>query len=179
MRYANRNVIVTGAAAGLGKTIAVSYAKEGADIAIIDFNDASGTIEAVKAVGRKCAYFKADIREKTQVEAAVSGAAEFFDGRIDVLINNAGFNGHYHLLQDMPLDDWLETLSINLTGTFLVTQAVLPHMIKVGKGQICSTASNVARRGLPYRGDYVCSKWALLGFNQTLALENGTSQHPR
>lgn len=171
MRFQNKNVIVTGAAAGVGRTIATSLAKEGADVAIIDFGDASQTREAIEAEGRRCDVFNADIRNKDQVTAAVAGAAAFFGDRIDVLINNAGFNGYYSLVQDMPLDHWKETLDINLTGPMLVTQAVIPYMIARKAGAIGTTASNVARRGLPYRADYVCAKWALLGLNQTLALE--------
>lgn len=171
MRFAGKNVIVTGAATGVGRTIAVSLAKEGADVAIVDFGDPSTTKDLIEAEGRRCGTFKADIRHKDQVEAAITGAAKFFDDRIDVLINNAGFNGHYALVRDMPLEHWRETLDINLTGTMLVTQAVIPYMIARRSGTIGTTASNVARRGLPYRVDYVCAKWALLGLNQTLALE--------
>ncbi len=171
MRFQNKNVIVTGAAAGVGRTIAIALAKEGADIAVIDFGDASQTRAAIEAEGRRCAVFKADIRNKEQVTAGVEGAAKFFDERIDVLINNAGFNGYYSLVQNMPLDHWKETIDINLTGPMLVTQAVIPYMIARKAGTIGTTASNVARRGLPYRADYVCAKWALLGLNQTRALE--------
>ena len=171
MRFANKNVIVTGAAQGVGRTIATSFAKEGADVVIIDFSDASETKSLVLSEGRRCEVFRADIRHKDQVAKAVADAAAFFANRIDVLINNAGFNGHYSLVKDMPLDHWKETLDINLTGTMLVTQAVIPLMIAQGHGSIGTTASNVARRGLPYRADYVCAKWAILGLNQTLALE--------
>ena len=171
MRFAGKNVLVTGAAAGVGRTIATGFAKEGADIAIIDFQDAATTAGAVEALGRTCRTFRADIRDEAQVDRAVASVAEAFGGRIDVLINNAGFNGHYALVKDITLDHWRETLDINLTGTMLVTKAVLPHMIARKAGAIGTTASNVARRGLPYRADYVCAKWALLGFNQTVALE--------
>ena len=72
----------------------------------------------------------------------------------------------------MPLAHWRETIDINLTGTMLVTKAVLPHMIARKSGAVGTTASNiVARRGLPYRADYVCAKWAILGLTQTIALE--------
>lgn len=171
MRFQNKNAIVTGAATGVGRTIATMLAKEGADVAIIDFGDASRTRRDIETEGRRCEVFKADIRDKEQVVAAVAGAAEMFGDRIDVLINNAGFNGHYSLVKDMPLDHWRETLDINLTGTMLVSQAVIPYMIARKAGVIGTTASNVARRGLPYRADYVCAKWAILGLNQTLALE--------
>jgi NAD(P)-dependent dehydrogenase (short-subunit alcohol dehydrogenase family) len=171
MRFSEQNVLVTGAAAGVGRYIAKAFAAEGADIAILDFQDAGGTAQDVTKLGRRCQSFRSDVRDEEGVKKAVEAAADFFDGRIDILVNNAGFNGHYSLIKDMPLAHWRETLEINLTGTMLVTRAVLPFMIERQSGAIVTTASNVARRGLPYRADYVCSKWALLGFTQTLALE--------
>jgi 2-hydroxycyclohexanecarboxyl-CoA dehydrogenase len=171
MRFADKNVLVTGAAAGVGRCIARAFAAEGADIAILDFQDAGKTAREVGSLERRCEIFQADVRNEEEVKAAVGGAAEFFDRRIDVLVNNAGFNGHYSLIKDMPLAHWRDTIDINLTGTMLVTRSVLPFMLDHKAGAIVTTASNVARRGLPYRADYVCSKWAILGFTQTLALE--------
>ena len=171
MRYQGKNVLITGAAAGLGQTMATAYAREGATIVIVDFADASETVATVQALGQRAVAFKADVRDQDAVQAAIGQAAAYFAGRIDVLINNAGFNGHYNLVENMPLAQWRETLDINLTGTMLVSQAVIPYMKASGGGAVGITASNVARRGLPYRADYVCSKWALLGLNQTLALE--------
>jgi 2-hydroxycyclohexanecarboxyl-CoA dehydrogenase len=171
MRFGQKNVLITGAAAGLGRQIAHAFAVEGADIAILDFQDAGETAREVTALTRRCEVFRSDVRDEDGVRTAVDGAAEFFGGRIDVLVNNAGFNGHYSLIKDMPLAHWRETIEINLTGTMLVTRSVLPYMLGRKAGAIVTTASNVARRGLPYRADYVCSKWAILGFTQTLALE--------
>jgi 2-hydroxycyclohexanecarboxyl-CoA dehydrogenase len=170
MRFAQKNVLVTGAAAGLGRHIARAFA-EGADIAILDFQDASATAREIGALERRCESFRSDVRDEDGVKRSVAGAAEFFDGRIDVLVNNDGFNGHYSLIKDMPLAHWRETIEINLTGTMLVTRTILPFMLDRKAGAIVTTASNVARRGLPHRADYVCSKWAILGFTQTLALE--------
>lgn len=171
-RFDNKQVVVTGAAAGLGQVIAESFAKEGADVAILDFQPADETASLVAKHGRRSAVFHCDVRDEQAVNNAITAAAGFFKNQIDILINNAGFNGHYNLVKDMPLAEWRETLDINLTGTMLVTRAVLPLMIAAKGGAIVTTASNVARRGLPYRADYVCSKWALLGLTQTLALEN-------
>lgn len=171
MRFSRKNVLVTGGSSGVGSHIAKAFAAEGADIAILDLQAAEETVHAVAALGRKCQAFLADVRDEGQVQDAVGAASAFFEGRIDVLVNNAGFNGHYSLIQHMPLADWRETIDINLTGTMLVTRTVLPSMIALRAGAIVTTASNVARRGLPYRADYVCSKWAILGFTQTLALE--------
>jgi 2-hydroxycyclohexanecarboxyl-CoA dehydrogenase len=171
MRFSEKNVLVTGAATGVGRHIAKAFAAEGAEIAILDFQDASEAARSINGLGRRCQFFLSDVRDEDGVRRAVAGIGEFFGGRIDVLINNAGFNGHYNLIKDMPLAHWRETIDINLTGTMIVTRAVLPYMIARNAGAIATTASNVARRGLPYRADYVCSKWALLGFTQTLALE--------
>jgi 2-hydroxycyclohexanecarboxyl-CoA dehydrogenase len=171
MRFSEQNVLVTGAAAGVGRYIAQAFATEGANIAILDLQDAGATAQDVTKLGRRCQAFRSDVRDEEGVKRAVDAAADFFGGRIDVLVNNAGFNGHYSLIKDMPLAHWRETIEINLTGTMLVTRATLPFMIARQAGSIVTTASNVARRGLPYRADYVCSKWALLGFTQTLALE--------
>lgn len=171
MRFAQKNVLITGAAAGVGRHIARAFAVEGADIAILDFQDADETAREITALGRRCEFFRSDVRDEDGVRTAVAGVAAFFAGRIDVLVNNAGFNGHYSLIKDMPLAHWRETIEINLTGTMLVTRAALSFMLGCKAGAIVTTASNVARRGLPYRADYVCSKWAILGFTQTLALE--------
>jgi 2-hydroxycyclohexanecarboxyl-CoA dehydrogenase len=171
MRFAQKNVLVTGAATGLGRQVARAFAAEGADIAILDFASATETGLEVASLGRRCETFQSDVRDEEGVRKAVAGAAKFFGGRIDVLVNNAGFNGHYSLIKDMPLAHWRETIDINLTGTMLVTRSVLPFMLDRKAGAIVTTASNVARRGLPYRADYVVSKWAILGFTQTLALE--------
>jgi 2-hydroxycyclohexanecarboxyl-CoA dehydrogenase len=171
-RFSGKKLIITGGAAGLGRVITQSFAREGADVAILDFQSAAETEAAVRAEGRKVASFHCDVRDEDSVAKAVDAAAAFHGGQVDILVNNAGFNGHYNLVKDMPLAAWQETLAINLTGTMLVTRAVLPIMIAAKQGKICTTASNVARRGLPYRADYVCSKWAILGLTQTLAMEN-------
>jgi NAD(P)-dependent dehydrogenase (short-subunit alcohol dehydrogenase family) len=89
-------------------------------------------------------------------------------------VNNAGINGNAQLVSEMPLDSWNRTIGTNLTGTMLVTRELTPFLI-AARGRIVNTASNVARRGLPYRADYVASKWALLGLTQTLALELASS----
>jgi|SRR5271166_236881 len=111
-RFKNGTAIVTGAAAGLGSVIAQSFAREGADIAILDFQPADRTEALVKAEGRRCAYFPCHVRDEAAVAKAVAGAAQFHGGRVDVLVNNAGFNGHYNLVKDMPLAEWRETLDI-------------------------------------------------------------------
>ena len=89
MRFAQKNVLVTGAAAGLGRHIAQAFAAEGADIAILDFQDASATVREITGPKRQCEFFRSDVRDEDGVKKAVAGAAEFFGGRIDVLVKNA------------------------------------------------------------------------------------------
>jgi 2-hydroxycyclohexanecarboxyl-CoA dehydrogenase len=151
MRFAQKNVLITGAAAGLGRHIAQAFVAEGADIAVLDFQDASATVREINALGRRSEFFRSDVRDKDGVKTAVAKAGEFFGARIDVLVNNAGFNGHYSLIKDMPLAHWRETIEINLTGTMLVTRTVLPFMLDRKAGAIVTTASNVAVGVCPSR----------------------------
>jgi NAD(P)-dependent dehydrogenase (short-subunit alcohol dehydrogenase family) len=169
--FANKNIVITGAATGVGKVIAHEYAKEGAHVFIGDFQEPTETMDLIRELGGRVGYCHCDIRKEDEVIAFAKAASEFFDGNIDILVNNAGFNGKVQQIKDMRLADWDNTLKINLTGTMLVTREIIPYMIRNNRGNIVNVASNVARRGLPYRGDYVASKWALIGLTQTLALE--------
>ena len=170
-RFDGKNVLVTGAAMGLGKSLAEEFAAEGARLVVLDLRDPAGTVQGLRERGALADGLTCDIAQEAEVKQAIGDAAKILDGKIDILINNAGFNGKAHLVQDMNLDDWNYTLSINLTGTMLVTREVSAHMIAKKSGRIVNVASNVSRRGLPFRADYVASKWALLGLTQTLALE--------
>jgi NAD(P)-dependent dehydrogenase (short-subunit alcohol dehydrogenase family) len=170
-RFEGQNVIVTGAASGVGQIIALEFAKEGARILIADVQTPDGTIAKIKDIGGTAEFVQCDLRSENDVVHMGKAAGELFNGKIDVLVNNAGFNGKTTLVKDMKLEDWNFTLGINLTGTMLVTREIIPYMIRNKQGKIVNIASNVAKRGLPLRSDYVASKWALLGLTQTLALE--------
>ena len=171
MRFNEKNILVTGGAAGLGQVIAREMAREGGRIFIADINPSSETKEIVKEAGGEAEGIICDVSSEESVGEMVREAGKYFDGKIDVLVNNAGRGGKVQLVKDMDLAEWDKTLRVNLTGTMLVCREVIPHMIKCRSGNIVNISSNVGRRGLPYRAEYVCSKWALLGFTQTLALE--------
>ena len=170
-RFEGQNVIVTGSSEGVGRTIAVELAQEGARLVLVNRRPATETEKLVAAAGGQATSILCDISQEADVQAMGKKAAQILNGKIDVLINNAGFNGKASLVRDMNLADWEHNLRVNLTGTMLVCREITPHMIVRRSGRIVNMASNVGRRGLPFRADYVCSKWALLGFTQTLALE--------
>lgn len=170
-RFQNNNLVVTGGAAGLGRVIATTFAREGANVFILDRDRADAALASLAGFGVRTGSAMCDVTRETDVVAGVKAAAAWCDGAIDLLVNNAGFNGVCQLVKDMRLEDWNRTFAINITGTMLVTREVIPHMEARRFGRICNLSSNVGRRGLPYRGDYVCTKWAMLGLTQTLALE--------
>ena len=165
-----RHVLVTGAAEGVGRAIAQTFASAGARVVIADIQSADETLRLIREQGGSAEHVHCDVSSEASVVRAIAEAAELLDGRIDTLVNNAGMNGHYHLVPDMPLAAWEETLRINLTGTMLVTREATRYLAPEAT-TIVNVASNVGKRGLPYRGDYVASKWALIGLTQTVALE--------
>ena len=116
-RFAQKNVLITGAAAGLGRHIARAFAAEGADIAILDFQDASATVREITALGRRSEFFWSDVRDEDGVKTAVAGAAEFFGERIDVLVKNAAAMPFLCSVDASAMTGQ----SINVTGGFIMT----------------------------------------------------------
>lgn len=170
-KFANKNVIVTGSSEGVGREIAINYAREGAYVILVNRRKPEKTMEFIKNVGGKSDYVLCDITDENQIKSMALEVGKKCNGKVDILINSAGYNGKVSLIKDMNLSEWEYTLKLNLTGTMLVCREIIPYLINNKSGKIVNMASNVARRGLPLRSDYVCSKWALLGFTQTLALE--------
>jgi len=116
-RFAQKNVLITGAAAGLGRYIARAFAAEGADIAILDFQDASATVREITALGRRSEFFWSDVRDEDGVKTAVAGAAEFFGERIDVLVKNAAAMPFLCSVDASAMTGQ----AINVTGGFIMT----------------------------------------------------------
>lgn len=172
-RFEGKNAVVTGGRMGVGLTIARSLAAEGANVCIVDLKDASTAVAAIQAADSTTGSISqvvCDITEEAAVVSMGTQVGQTFGGKLDVLVNNAGYNGKCQLVRDMKVEDWELTLRINLTGTMMVTRELIPAL-EAASGNVANVASNVARRGLPYRADYVCSKWAVIGLTQTLALE--------
>jgi len=167
-------VLITGAAEGVGRVIAEEFAKRGARLILVDYQEPGETLETIAKIGTNpvsAHYIPCDIRDEGTVVEMAKSVKSRFDGKVDILVNNAGFNGKAQLVEHMRLEDWTRTVSTNLTGTMLVTREIIPLLRAAGSAKIVNIASNVAKRGIAYRADYCCSKWALLGLTQTLALE--------
>lgn len=170
-RFEDQKVVVTGSSEGVGRDIAIGYAREGAHVLLVNRRKPDETMQLIEETGGTSDYLICDIGDEQQIKAMATEAGKKLDGKVDILMNNAGFNGKVSLVKDMNLSDWDYTIRVNLTGTMLVCREIIPYLINNGSGKVVNMASNVGKRGLPLRADYVCGKWALLGFTQTLALE--------
>jgi 3-oxoacyl-[acyl-carrier protein] reductase len=163
--------LVTGAAQGIGRDIALGLAKDGADVAICDVNleSAQKTAGDIEAMGRKSLALKANVAASADVTAMIDQVVEKF-GRIDVLVNNAGITRDGLIIR-MKDEDWDLVLSINLKGAFLCTKTALKHMTKQRSGTIINIASIVGAMGNAGQANYVASKAGLIGLTKTIARE--------
>jgi 3-oxoacyl-[acyl-carrier protein] reductase len=166
-----RIAIVTGAGHGIGREIALSLAKNGAEVVVTDVSDAIFEVgKKIEALGSKALPIKCDVTEYEQaqdVEEKVIGKYE----KIDILVNNAGIYPQKAFL-DMTADDWNRVLRVNLNGAFHCTKAVIPKMVKQRYGKIVNIASIAgAVVGFQNLAHYSASKAAIAGFTKSLALE--------
>jgi 3-oxoacyl-[acyl-carrier protein] reductase len=163
--------LVTGAAQGIGRDIAMALASDGADVAICDVNleAAQKTAGDIEAKGGKSLALKANVASSAEVTAMVDQVVEKF-GRIDILVNNAGITRDGLILR-MKDEDWDLVLSINLKGAFLCTKSALKYMTKQRAGTIINIASIVGAMGNAGQANYVASKAGLIGLTKTIARE--------
>ncbi len=171
MQLANQVAIVTGGARGIGREIALAFARAGADLALFDVNPEvlEQTAKELRALGRRAEGIVVDVTDGKQVD---DGVAKVLDklGRIDILINNAGITKD-GLLVRMDDAQWDRVLNINLKGTFLCTRAVAKHMLKQRRGRIVSIASIVGLIGNPGQANYAASKAGIIGMTKAVAKE--------
>lgn len=171
MRLEGRNALITGAAQGIGKSIALGMAKEGANVAIADVNidSAEKTTQEVAGLGVRSIAVKLDVSkqdEVTEVFKTVTGEL----GSLDILVNNAGITRDT-LIMRMKEEDWDAVLNINLKGSFLCCKEAVKIMAKQRAGKIISISSVVAFMGNPGQANYSSSKAGLIGLTKTIAKE--------
>jgi len=171
MSLSGKIALVTGAAQGIGRDIALALANDGADVAICDVNleAAQKTAADIAAAGRQSLAFKANVAASADVTAMIDAVIEKF-GKIDILVNNAGITRDGLILR-MKDEDWDLVLSINLKGSFLCTKAALKYMSKQRAGTIINIASIVGAMGNAGQANYVASKAGLIGLTKTIARE--------
>ncbi len=171
MSLSGKIALVTGAAQGIGRDIALALANDGADVAICDVNldAAQKTAGDIETKGRKSLALKANVAASADVTAMIDQVIEKF-GRIDILVNNAGITRDGLILR-MKDEDWDLVLSINLKGSFLCTKAALKYMSKQRAGTIINIASIVGAMGNAGQANYVASKAGLIGLTKTIARE--------
>ncbi|MCK4240775.1 MAG: SDR family oxidoreductase [Candidatus Atribacteria bacterium] len=169
--FENENVFITGAAGGIGKAISMAFAKEGAKIALTDL-DEKGLEESFKELKSKKTVIKTyllDVTKEKMVKVVVSKVLEDFPC-IDILVNNAGVST-MNWFWELTEEEWDFNMNVNVKGVWLVTKHIVPHMIERKKGKIVNIASMAAKMGAPLLTHYSASKFAVVGFTQSIAKE--------
>ncbi|MFA7624580.1 MAG: SDR family oxidoreductase [Pusillimonas sp.] len=171
-----KRVLVTGAASGIGKAIAIYLAQSGASIAAADLKSPEETIKEIEAIGGKVVGIAADVSKPEQVNAIVAQTVEAFGG-IDGLVNNAGIYSSIipKPFEEFSIDEWKALFEVNVFGLVSCCQAVVPHFKRAGGGRIVNIISGTPFKGIPYMLHYVASKGAVVAITRSLANELGSS----
>ncbi|WP_404470015.1 3-oxoacyl-ACP reductase FabG [Sutcliffiella horikoshii] len=172
MRLQGKVAIITGAANGIGLEAARVFLKEGAKVALVDYDAMTGEkrVAELQAEG-EAAFYQVDVSNESQVVEMVAMVKERF-GKIDILINNAGITKDNMLLK-MSGEDFQTVMEVNVNGVFNCTQAVVPHMLENGKGKIINTSSVSGIYGNVGQTNYAASKAAVVGMTKSWAKEFG------
>ncbi len=173
MRLSGKVAIITGAANGLGLSAAEIFAREGASVAIADFNEEVGNARAQELAdkGYRVNFFQVNVADQASVNAMVKNVLDTF-GRIDILVNNAGITRDA-MLAKMTLENFEKVIDVNLTGVFLCAQAVVPTMVAQGWGKIINTSSVSGVYGNIGQTNYAATKAGVVGMTKTWAKELG------
>jgi NAD(P)-dependent dehydrogenase (short-subunit alcohol dehydrogenase family) len=173
MRLEDKVAIVTGGGSGIGRAAAELFAREGAKVVVADYkaDAAQDAVRAITDAGGDAVFVKVDVSDPTQVEQMTQVALDTYGG-IDILVNNAGVL-LFGTIVDTRAEDWNRLMSINLTGVFLCSKAVIPHMIKRGGGSIINTSSSTgAHDAAGNIAAYVASKGGVTLLTRAMAIDH-------
>lgn len=176
MRLEGKVAIVTGGATGLGRAIALGYAREGAKVVVADIGDAEPVLAEARAAGGDVVASRVDISDEAAVKAMVMLAVERFS-TVDILVNNAAVASTLRLtpFEKLTAADWRHVADVNMIGTFLCIREVAPIMRAKQSGSIINFASGTAFKGTPGMLHYTATKGAIISMTRVLAQELGSS----
>lgn len=165
--------LITGGSSGIGRATALAFAREGASVTVADIADDAGkkVVDEIESAGGRAHFIHLDVTSESDVENAVCSTVEAF-GRLDCAVNNAGTTGAGGMIQQISLEDWRKTMSINLEGVFLCLKYELPVMQEQKSGAIVNVASGAGLIAVPGLAPYCASKHGVLGLTKTAAVEN-------
>jgi SDR family mycofactocin-dependent oxidoreductase len=186
-KFDGKVVLITGGARGQGRSHAVKFAEEGADVAFCDIasqietvpygmakeSDLADTVKMVEDLDRRCVGVRADVRDRDQIDSFVHQAQSEL-GRVDFLLANAGIFS-FSTVAEMSDTAWNDMIGTNLTGVFHAMRAVLPIMIEQNFGRIVATSSMAGKAGFGNIGHYVAAKWGVIGLVKSTAMEVGAN----
>lgn len=172
-RLAGKVALITGAGGGIGRQSAELFAREGASVAVAEFDEASGrgTVEAVTSAGGHALLVPTDVTDEKSVQAAVSTTVRTF-GKLDVIYNNAGGSSLADgPVTECPADEFWRAIKLDLFGTWLVCRHGIPELIKAGGGSVINASSIVAHLGWPGKDAYTAAKGGVTALTRSMATE--------
>jgi NAD(P)-dependent dehydrogenase (short-subunit alcohol dehydrogenase family) len=169
---AGQGVVVTGAAAGIGRATSLHLAAQGVRVVVsdIDADGGKGVVEEIRAAGGTAEFVACDISSEAEVEALIDRSVAFLGG-LDFAVNNAGFADHPGFLHELPVDTWDRVIATDLRGTFLCLRAELRVMHAAGHGVIVNMASNAGVKNAPSMAAYTSAKHGVVGLTKNAALQ--------
>ena len=174
MNLENRTAIVSGAASGIGRAVALAYAREGARVVVADIAEAGGreTVRLIEQAtpGAQAVFVRADAASPEDHEAAVRAAVERFGG-LHIACNNAGIGGESAAIADLGIEGWRRVIEVNLSGVFYAMHSQIPRILAAGGGAIVNMASILGQVGTRGAAGYVAAKHGIVGLTKTAALE--------
>jgi NAD(P)-dependent dehydrogenase (short-subunit alcohol dehydrogenase family) len=166
----NLRVIVTAGAAGIGREVARAFLREGASVHVCDVD--RHALAELAASDPKLKASLCDVSDREATTRFIDASADVLGG-LDCLVNNAGIAGPTGRVDEIPPEEWDHTLAVNITGQFNCVRAAVRHLANSGNPSIINLSSTAGRLGFPLRTPYAASKWAVVGFTKSLAVELG------